>query len=102
FTQEFAGTLVSDFWGAYNKVVCGQRQTCLVHLLRDLEFVEQYKRPGPGWDPFAKKLRRLLRDAIRLWKRDAVPAAEYASRRAQIDVRLHELLAEPWEDSQAK
>jgi transposase len=102
FTQEFAGTLVSDFWGAYNKVVCGQRQTCLVHLLRDLEFVEQYKRPEPGWDPFAKKLRRLLRDAIRLWKRDAVPAAEYASRRTQIDVRLQELLAEPWDDSQAK
>ena len=102
FTQEFAGTLVSDFWGAYNKIACAQRQTCLVHLLRDLEFVEQYKRPGAGWAPFAKKLRRLLGDAIRLWKRDAVPAVEYASRRARIDVRLQELLTETWDDPQAR
>jgi transposase len=102
FTQEFGGTLVSDFWGAYNKIACAQRQTCLVHLLRDLEFVEQYKRPGAGWAPFAKKLRRLLGDAIRLWKRDAVPEAEYASRRARIDVRLQELLVEGWDDPQAK
>ena len=36
FTQEFSGTLVSDFWGAYNAVACARRQTCLVHLLRDL------------------------------------------------------------------
>ena len=68
FRDEFAGTLVSDFWGAYNSVVCGARQTCLAHLLRDLEHVEQYKRPGPQWPAFAKKLRRLLRDAIRLAK----------------------------------
>lgn len=102
FTQEFAGTLVSDFWGAYNKIACAQRQTCLVHLLRDLEFVEQYKRPGPNWAPFAKKLRRLLGDAIRLWKRNAVPVAEYASRRARIDLRLQELLTETWDDPQAK
>jgi hypothetical protein len=102
FTQEFTGTLVSDFWGAYNKIACAQRQTCLVHLLRDLEFVEQYRRPGPGWAPFAKKLRRLLGDAIRLWKRETVPAAEYVSRRARIDIRLQELLAEAWDDPQAK
>lgn len=102
FQQEFQGTLVSDFWGAYNKVVCARRQTCLVHLLRDLEFVEQYKRPGDGWPPFAKKLRRLLADGIRLWKRENVPAAEYASRRQRLHVRLQELLTEPWEDAQAR
>src|SRR5688572_30341271 len=73
FITEFVGTLVSDFWGAYNFVHCKARQTCLVHLLRDLEFVEQYKRPGKDWPAFAKKLRRLMHDAIRLWKRDAVP-----------------------------
>ena len=46
FVEEFAGTLVSDFWGAYNAVNCALRQTCLVHLLRDLEQVEKYKSPG--------------------------------------------------------
>ena len=88
FTEVFAGTLVSDFWGAYNAVCCGQRQTCLVHLLRDLENVEHYRSGDKDWPVFAKKLRRLLHDAIRLWKRDGVPEAEYSSRRSRLSLRL--------------
>jgi transposase len=102
FQQEFAGTLVSDFWGAYNSVVCGSRQTCLVHLLRDLEQVEQYQRPGPAWAPFAKKLRRLVRDAIRLGGRAERDSAAFASRRARLHARLAELVETPWNDSQAR
>ncbi|MBV8311317.1 MAG: IS66 family transposase, partial [Planctomycetaceae bacterium] len=102
FQDEFAGTLVTDFWGAYNAVACARRQTCLVHLLRELRIVEKYHRPGPNWPGFAKKLRRLLGDAIRLKKRDNVPAAEFASRRARLTVRLDELLATGWEDTDAK
>ncbi|HTI49868.1 MAG TPA: efflux RND transporter permease subunit, partial [Planctomycetaceae bacterium] len=44
-----SGILVSDFWGAYNAVECALRQTCLVHLLRDLEHVEKYKNSGGDW-----------------------------------------------------
>ena len=102
FIREFAGTLVSDFWGAYNAVACALRQTCLVHLLRDLESVEQYKNPGAAWEAFAKKLRRLLGDAIRLWKRDAVPAEEFASRRRRLDERLVQLIAQPWQCHEAR
>ena len=103
FTQEFAGVLVSDFWGAYNAVVCALRQTCLVHLRRDLEHVEQYKSPGEHWPAFAKKLRRLLGDAIRLWRRqDELPPQTYASRRARLMVRLDELINTAWDDAQAK
>ena len=46
FIEEFAGTLVTDFWGSYNAVVCALRQTCLVHLLRELEHTEKYKSPS--------------------------------------------------------
>lgn len=103
FVEEFAGTLVSDFWGAYNAVVCALRQTCLVHLLRELEHTEKYKSPGEHWPEFAKKLRRLVGDAIRLWRaRAKTPEAEYASRRARIATRLQELLATPWKDRHAK
>jgi transposase len=102
FKDEFAGTLVTDFWGAYNAVACARRQTCLVHLLRELKTVEKYGRPGPHWPAFAKKLRRLLGDAIRLRKREDVPAAEYASRRARLTIRLDELIATAWEDKDAK
>jgi transposase len=103
FAQEFAGTLVADFWGAYNAVVCASRQKCLVHLLRDLEHTEKYLSPGKHWAPFAKKLRRLVMDAIRLRKRHAQFAPEaYASRRACLFRRLDRLIAQPWEDRQAK
>jgi transposase len=102
FIDEFAGTLVSDFWGAYNFVQCAARQTCLVHLLRDLEYTEQYLRPGKHWPAFAKKLRRLVGDAIRLWKREGVSPEEYASRRNRLTTRLLEMIDTPWEDSQAR
>lgn len=103
FIQEFSGTLVTDFWGAYNAVTCALRQTCLVHLLRDLEQVEQYKSPSRDWPAFAKKLRRLVGDAIRLWyQRSEFSAETYASRRGRLDVRLQELIDTPWQDVQAK
>lgn len=103
FTQEFGGVLVSDFWGAYNAVVCALRQTCLVHLLRELAHTEKYKSPGAHWPAFAKKLRRLLGDAIRLWRsKDELPPATYASRRERLTARLAELLETPWQDSHAK
>ncbi len=103
FTQEFGGTLVSDFWGAYNAVACALRQTCLVHLLRDLEHVEKYKSPSAEWPTFAKKLRRLLGDAIRLWrKKEELSAQTYASRRGCLLKRLDAMIETPWKDSQAR
>jgi len=102
FKDEFDGTLVTDFWGAYNKVVCARRQTCLVHLLRELKTVDKYGRPGPNWPAFVKKLRRLLGDAIRLKKREEVPAGEHASRRERLTARLDGLIAAEWEDKDAK
>lgn len=103
FTQEFGGILVSDFWGAYNAVACARRQMCLVHLLRDLEHVEKYKSPSDRWPAFAKKLRRLLGDAVRLWRRkDELPPQTYASRRERLGDRLDALIATAWDDAQAK
>jgi hypothetical protein len=102
FCEEFAGALVTDFWGPYNSVACGRRQVCLVHLLRDLKHVEQYKQPGEHWPPFAKKLRRLLGDAMRLKKNDELTDATYASRRACLEARLDKLIDTPWKDQQAR
>jgi transposase len=103
FIQEFGGTLVSDFWGAYNAVVCAFRQKCLAHLFRELEHTEKYKSPGEDWAEFAKKLRRLLGDAIRLWRRrEELSAETYASRRDRIHGRLAELINTSWKDTNAK
>lgn len=102
FRDEFAGTLVTDYWGAYNSVICGARQTCLAHLLRDLEHVELYKHPTAQWPAFAKKLRRLVRDAIRLSQLLARDQPVFASRRERIHIRLAALIETPWKDSQAR
>lgn len=102
FRRAFAGTLVTDFWGAYNAVVCSRRQVCLAHLLRDLKHVEQYKHPSPQWPKFAKKLRRLIRDGLRLKQRQTDPdQATYQSRRDRLHARLDALIATDWQDKQA-
>ena len=102
FREEFAGTLVCDFWGAYNAVVCSRRQRCLVHLLRDLDYVETYRTVDRDWPTFAKLLRRLIGDAIRLWKRASTTPAEYASRRMRLTERLQNLIAAPWDHPEAR
>ncbi len=103
FKDEFAGVLVTDFWGAYNAVVCAQKQKCLPHLLRDLKRTQHYHNPGEDWPAFSKQLKRLIRDSIRLSKRrKELPAKSFTSRRRRLDVRLSELLAQPWEQRHAR
>jgi transposase len=103
FRREFAGTLVSDFWSAYNAFVGGSAQKCLSHLLRELKHTDQYKSPGPGWPAFRRKLRRLVRDAIRLRKAHGELSAEaFVSRRRRIHARLRRLIATDWQDQNAR
>lgn len=103
FTSEFAGTLVTDFWSAYNAVLCADRQLCLVHLLRELAQTEHYKSPGEGWSCFAKKIRRLLGDSIRLWKvRDTIEESELDRRRERLEQRLQEMIDTDWNNSHAQ
>lgn len=101
FTEAFEGTLVTDFWKVYDRVVCAARQMCLVHLFRELEKVD-IRNPSPGWEAFRKRLKRLLKDAFRLDQRNEVPPEEYASKRTRLSLRLDEIIAEPWEDADAR
>lgn len=103
FITEFEGILVSDFWGAYNAVSCALRQGCLVHLLRDLKHVEKYKSSGQDWPAFAKRFRRLIGDAIRLWRRRGeLPPERYASRRDRLHTRLEDIIETPWDNAEAR
>jgi len=101
-TEQFDGVLVSDFWGAYNILTCA-KQKCLVHLLRDLERVEKYKDISGDWARFAKRLRRLIRDAIRLRKRlEELDPATYERRYHRIEQRLQLLIEMDWTNAQAR
>src|SRR5512135_1489022 len=103
FKKEFAGVLVTDFWAAYNAVVCARKQKCLPHLLRDIKRTQHYHKPGGDWSAFSKQLKRLIRDSLRLSKRRKELSAEaFASRRNRLERRLHDLLAQPWEDRHAR
>lgn len=90
FGEAFAGTLIHDFWAPYESIETADRQYCLVHLLRELEKVDEHNHSAE-WQAFAKKLRRLIRDGIRLRKRRDFTPQRYARRIRLIDERLTEL-----------
>ena len=87
FTDVFEGVLITDFWAPYQSVCAEDRQYCLVHLLRELEKVD-LRNDSDEWRAFAKKLRRLLRDGIRLRKRPDFVPGKFQSRVDRLNVRL--------------
>jgi len=98
FTEAIAGTLVTDFWGAYNRVECGGRQKCLPHLFRELDSTSE-RDLSEVWQEFHKKLRRLLKDGLRLPGRErGLDGETYLLRRYRLDERLSELL-ESWKET---
>ena len=93
FTEAFDGVLITDFWAAYDSVDAADRQKCLPHLLRELEKVD-LRNDSAEWQAFAKKLRRLLRDGIRLRKRPDFEPGKFQSRVDRLNVRLARLAGE--------
>ncbi len=100
FTDAFEGTLVTDFWAAYESVCAANRQKCLAHLLREIERVDQ-RNDTPAWQAFAKKLRRLVHDALRLRARSDFTPKRYAGRIARLERRLATLADGKFADADA-
>ena len=98
FIGIFAGTLVTDFWRAYEQVTCEDRQYCLVHLLREIEKVDE-RNGSSAWQAFAKLLRRLVKDGLRLRKRPDFTPGKYRSRIALIHRRLNQLANDATSDT---
>ncbi len=101
FTEAFAGILITDFWRVYDRVVAAAKQKCFVHLFRELKKID-IRNHSPDWKDFRKTLKRLMRDAMRLSKREEISDAEYDSRRARLKTRLDRIIAQPWKDADAK
>jgi transposase len=93
FTDIFEGVLITDFWAPYESVCAEDRQYCLVHLLRELEKVD-LRNDSAEWRAFAKKLRRLLRDGMRLRRRPDFAPGKLQSRVDRLNRRLATLVAE--------
>jgi transposase len=102
FTDAFDGVLITDFWAAYESVEARDRQYCLVHLLRELEKVD-LRNHTPAWPTFAARLRRLLRDGMRLRRRKSTLKADVYQRRCnRLNRRLAELAAGDYADADAR
>jgi transposase len=98
FAEAFGGTLVTDFWRAYDAVETRMNQKCWAHLLRELKEVDE--RPNGArddWLDFAKRLRRIYTDAVKLAAADdAMPRAERDSRVCRLHARLTDLVQAEW------
>jgi transposase len=101
FTAVFEGVLITDFWAPYLSVCANDRQYCLVHVLRELEKVD-LRNTSAEWQAFAKRLRRLLRDAIRLRKRPDFAPGKFQGRVDRLNVRLAEMAGEKYVDADAR
>jgi transposase len=87
---DYGGTVISDSWPAWNHV--GKKwQRCLVHYLRELEDTIRYKSPGEDFILFRKKLRRALRDAIRM--AEEKDHGERMRAKARLEARVDALIS---------
>jgi hypothetical protein len=87
----FAGTLVSDFYAAYNGLAC-VKQRCLVHLLRELAKLRE-ELPWQSVRAFIQPLIELFQDALASGKeRDQLSPSAFAQARQALMDRFDELL----------
>lgn len=94
----FKGILICDFFGAYNKISAFLKQRCLLHLLRDIIRTSVFHRTQE-WRCFSRRLKRIIRDAIRLGILHTQLNPEVYARKCRIiHHRLAELIAQPYED----
>jgi hypothetical protein len=88
--EVFSGTLVSDFYGAYNNLDCA-KQKCLAHLLRDLKETGE-KHPSFAGSFFSQRAKRLVKEMFLLKKRQAsLEPVVYQSRGRKLERRVLEL-----------
>ena len=89
--KDYAGTVISDSWPAWNHVGRGHQRR-LVHYLREIQDTMRYKSPGKEFSPFAKKLRRIFRDAIMIGERVKDPT-ERLRTKGRLEARIDRLIA---------
>lgn len=101
FTEAFDGVLITDFWSAYGSVSAEDRQYCLVHLLRELEEVDE-RNASANWQSFARRLRALLRAGIALRKRPDFQPGRWQDQVDRLNRRLARLASEDYADADAQ
>jgi hypothetical protein len=100
FGSDGKGTLVSDFYGAYQQFA-GPQQKCLAHLLRELKD-SAITRPELQGHSFFKKCKRLIKEMLKLKeRRKRLKRSEYVHRVELLEKRLAKLGQGQWDDVDA-
>ena len=88
--KNFKGTLVADFYTAYNPLPY-KHQKCLAHLFRELAEV---KTDAEEFPVFRKKLSRLLHDGMRLaHRRERLEKNIFLRKQERIESRLMQIIS---------
>ena len=98
--EAFGGTLVSDFYAAYDQFKCPQ-QKCVVHLLRELRDVVT-EQPELAKHGFFRNCKSVVQAMLRLKKeRGKIPARQYHARVKGLETRLANLGRKTWNQPEA-
>jgi hypothetical protein len=94
----FKGILVTDFFGAYNRIKAFAKQKCVVHLLREIKQVS-LRNHSKEWKLFARRLKRLIHEALKLViARDKIGVSKYETRVANLNMRLADIFGRSYRD----
>jgi transposase len=98
----FKGILITDFFGAYDRIQAFAKQKCVVHLLREIKQVSLRNRSAE-WLRFARCLKRLIHDALQLViDRPRIGEAVYERRVANLHMRLADLFGVTYRDADSE
>lgn len=95
----FRGTLISDFWSAYDKFQAWAKQKCLFHLFTELEKVHK-RNYSAEWKDFRNDLYSLLKRAVKLWQtKSKIPENRFENRSKSLEQQLDRIIEKQYSDS---
>lgn len=98
----FNGILISDFFGAYNAIIAMAKQKCFSHIFTALARAE-IRTKSAEWKSFHKRLRRFLKDAIKVHKNiKELGEEELAKNKQNLHQRLTDIYSQSYTDREAK
>jgi transposase len=98
----FKGILITDFFGAYDRIHAFAKQKCMVHLLREIKQVS-LRNCSAEWLRFARRLKRLTHDALQLViDRARIGEAVYERRVANLHMQLADLFGVTYRDADSE
>lgn len=91
--ESFAGSITSDFYGAYVSYASKKQQFCLAHLIRDIKFLTTL--PTTETKVFGEKILEFFRELFELWhERDKIPREYFVKRCDKLQRKLFTFLTD--------